>query len=320
MLLYDLFPKVEGKFMNILVIGGTGFLGRKCVESLQVDNQITVIDICDYFFSNPEVDYRRTGLENVEEIVNIIQEKKVDIVMHFVSSLLPYSNIENYAFDLQNIYIPTLRLLEFCSDNGVKFVYISSGGAVYGNQHEIFNEHTKREPVSFYGLSKLNFENAIQYYHNNKLLDYIVIRPSNPYGPGQNIHGKQGLIAVIIGKIFNKQSIEIWGNGSAVKDYIYIDDFVAYVSELIANKAAWNEIYNIGSGVGSSVKDVFMAFEANGITLPPINYVDEKKTDVKRMMLDCTKIQQISTFHCLSLQEGISKFFAEEKTKTGVTN
>lgn len=299
--------------MNILVIGGTGFLGRKCIEGLQWQNKITVVDISENCFENKDITYHKKSLEDIEDIIELIHEEKIDIIMHFVSSLMPNSDVYSYICDMQKVYIPTLRLLDYCSDAGIRFVYVSSGGAIYGNQHEIFNEHTKREPVSYYGLSKLNFENAILFFHNNKNLEYLIIRPSNPYGMGQNIYGKQGLIAVIIGRIISKQSIEIWGDGSAVKDYIYIEDFVGYVRDLISIKHAWNEIYNIGTGFGSSINDVINAFRKNGIDLPKIEYVEEKKSDVKRMILDCTKIQRISSRKCHDLEEGIRLFYNAEK-------
>lgn len=299
--------------MNILILGGCGFLGRNCAKKLSEQHKIYIID---RFISQPDLyESYSINLTDTNKIIELIKIKKIDLVMHFVSSLIPSSNYEQFLEDNKNVYFPTINLLEYCAENKIKFLYLSSGGAVYGNQKEIFNEHTKREPVSYYGLSKLNFENAITFYHYTKGLEYLIIRPSNPYGAGQNTYGKQGIIAVIIGKILKNETIEIWGDGSAIKDYIYIDDFVFYINELVNKQIAWNNVYNIGSGVGVSVNEVLNTFKNNQITLPEIKYINASNSDVKRMILDCTKLQDLINHKCHTLSEGVKKFwdFANEK-------
>ena len=290
--------------MNILVIGGKGFLGRNIVSKLTQNNDVFVIDC----IQSSDKNYFNVKLEDVDSVINVIESNKIQIVVHLASTIIPSSDAMQYISNMNGIYFPTLNLLEYCADHNIKFVYFSSGGAVYSNQAEIFNEHTRREPMSFYGLSKLNFENLVQFYNRTKKLQYLIIRPSNPYGPGQNINGKQGIIAVIIGKIQQKKTIEIWGDGSAVKDYIYIDDFVFYLAKLIESDS-WNTIYNIGTGIGHSVNDVLNAFKENGISLPTIKYIEAAKSDVKRMILDCTKIQTRFPHQCKTLQEGIRLFW-----------
>ena len=292
--------------MNILLLGGMGFLGKNIEKTLSQNNTIFIAD-CK--IPNKSKNTFEINLKNIHELFKILEINKIDIVIHLISSLIPTSDFDMFSKDINDIYFPTIQLIEYCATNKIKFVYFSSGGAVYGNQKEIFNEKTKREPVSYYGLSKLNFENAVSFFHYIKNLQYMIIRPSNPYGYGQNIYGKQGLIAVIIGKILQSSTIQIWGDGSAVKDYIYIDDFVFYFCNLINDKDTWNQIYNIGSGIGSSINDVLYAFRQNKIELPPIEYIGEKKNDVKRMILDCQKIQDRYYHECISLTEGIKLFW-----------
>ncbi len=291
--------------MNILLLGGCGFLGRNLSEELKKKHNVYIVDCAE----NNAPNYYKLHIANVPLLIKIIQKNNIQMILHLVSSIIPSSNYEQFCNDNSNIYNPSVKLLDFCAANHIKFVYFSSGGAVYGNQKEIFNEHTKREPVSLYGLSKLNFENAINFFHYTNGLDYLIIRPSNPYGYGQNYYGQQGLIAVIIGKIFKNKTIQIWGDGSAVKDYIYIDDLVYYITKLMDNSNLWNQIYNIGSGVGTSVNDVLDAFRQNNIQLPKIEYIAGKSTDVKRMILDCTKIQTLFPYKCKTLPEGIKQFW-----------
>lgn len=297
--------------MRILVLGASGFLGRNCIKSLVKNNTVFAVDRIDFEFEG--VEFSKINITDTDMIENYIEEKKIDVIVHFISSLIPSSNLQNYLDDINSIYVPTLKLIEYCSANNIGFVYISSGGAIYGNQEEIFNEHTTKEPDSFYGLSKLNLENAINFYHKKSNLQYLILRPSNPYGHGQNLYGKQGLIAVILGKILKNEPIEIWGDGSNLKDYIYIDDFVFYVDSLINNKASWNNTYNIGSGVGTSINDVLDAFRQNNIELPKIINLESRNFDVKRMILDCTKIQKIVNHKNKTILQGIKLFYDEVK-------
>lgn len=300
--------------MNILIIGGKGFLGRNIGENLSKRHNVFTIDCV----VSTEKNYYNVRLEDYNSVVKIIETNDIHTVIHLASIIIPSSGIDEYIKNMDSIYYPTLKLMDYCADNKIKFIYFSSGGAVYGNQAEIFNENTRREPMSYYGISKLNFENLVQFYNRTKKLQYQIIRPSNPYGHGQNIYGRQGIIAVIIGKILKHETIEIWGDGTAVKDYIYIDDLVYYVSNLIASESdCWNSVYNIGTGVGISVNDVIHAFEDNGITLPNIRYIDAAKSDVKRMILDCTKIQTHFPHKCIPITDGIRMFW-EYINKLGI--
>ena len=291
--------------MNILILGGLGFLGKNLYQTLSKAHKVFIADCIDIEGLN----YFRIKLSDAQGLIKIIEDNNIQIIIHLVSSIIPSSKMEQYFNDVQEIYIPSVQLLDYCASKKIKFVYFSSGGAVYGSQKEIFNEHTKREPVSYYGLSKLNFENTIDFFHNTKGLEYLIIRPSNPYGYGQNIYGKQGIIAIIIGKILKNEKLEIWGDGSAVKDYIYIDDFIYYVEKIVESGTSWNQTFNIGSGRGHSLNDVLNAFRENDIALPEVEYIAENKSDVKRMILDCTKIQELFPCTHTPLTTGIKTFW-----------
>ena len=147
--------------------------------------------------------------------------------------------------------------MEICAEREVKFVYFSSGGTIYGNRNDVlpFVEQDPMAPISYYGWSKQMMENSILFMHRTKGLDYLIVRPSNPYGHGQNLFGKQGLVAVAIGKILKGEPVEVWGDGSAVRDYIYIDDLAKVFLQLI-EKDVKNTTLNIGAGRGYSVNDV----------------------------------------------------------------
>lgn len=293
--------------MNILILGGTGFLGKNCARALSETHNVFVSG----YENNSQIDHSLLSLKlsETDKIIDFIESNNIDLVMHLVSTLLPGSSEEDYIYDIQNVYNPTLTLLEYCAKNKIRLVFFSSGGVIYGNSDCNFSEEMTCNPISYYGLSKLNIENAISFYHRVYNLEYLIIRPSNPYGKGQNIYGRQGLIAVIMGKILNNQPIEIWGDGTAVKDYIYIDDFVFYIKALIEESCVWNTVFNIGSGVGTSVNDVIKVFENNNIILPKIKYLMHKNTDVSRMILNCNKLNKLIPHKCKSITEGVLEFW-----------
>lgn len=295
--------------MHILILGGGGFLGRNCAVSLAKKHNVTILDR--FAVSIPGCKNETGELHDVAAITDIISREKIDVVMHFVSSLLPSSDLQAYIREIQTIYSPSLLLMEYCAKHKVKICYISSGGAVYGEQNESMDEGKPANPISLYGLSKQTYEDALAFFERTRQLQFMILRPSNPYGYGQNLYGKQGLIAAIIGKTLKNEEISIWGDGSAEKDYIYIDDFVYYVESLIESDGSWNHIYNIGCGRSYSVNQVLQIFSENSIQLPEVRYISNELGDVTHMHLDCSKLKRMIPHDCKSLREGIALFWAK---------
>ena len=301
---------------NILFLGGAGFIGSNLIRTLIGRKDDIKVYVLEPSFANisrldgMEVQVFRGTLQDIDFVQSIIEANHIDTIVHLVATIIPGSTFEDYKREYQQVIFPTIELMQYCAQKDIKFVYFSSGGTVYGNRTDMtpFKETDPMAPISYYGWSKQMMENSILYVHRTAGLKYLIVRPSNPYGHGQNINGKQGIIAVIIGKILRKETIEIWGDGSAVKDYIYIDDFVYYLTKLIESNS-WNSVYNIGTGMGYSVNDVLNAFKENRILLPKIQYIEAAKSDVKRMILDCTKIQTRFPHKCKTLQEGIKLFW-----------
>ena len=206
--------------------------------------------------------------------------------------------------------------MEICAKEKIKFVYFSSGGTIYGNRNEMkpFSEKDEVSPISYYGWSKQIMENSILFMHRTKGLPYLIIRPSNPYGHGQNIYAKQGLVAVAIGKILEGKPVEVWGDGSSIRDYIYIDDLAVSVYQLIERNAC-NTTLNIGSGRGYSVNDVLAFLKiVSGIDYK-IEYKNTRPVDVSNMVLDVTKLKEFIDIVNTPFMDGIKIFFEEEKTK-----
>lgn len=301
---------------NIFFIGGAGFIGSNLIKQF-IDNKqwnIVVLETSTVKISKlqqfeNDIIIVRGNIIDYDLINSILLNHKINILVHLVSTLIPGSSYANYMKEFEDVIFPTFRLINLCAEKKVKFIYFSSGGTIYGNNsNKKLIESDQREPISYYGLSKLIIEDNILVEHRRSNLKYLIIRPSNPYGMGQSIYGNQGLIAVAIGKIIANEPLIVWGDGSSIRDYIFIDDLVKNTFELIQMEIE-NEIINIGSGIGYSINDI-LSFIKN-ITKEKliVKYDSSRLADVNNVVLDITKLKSIVNHNNTPIEEGIMKFY-----------
>lgn len=309
---------------NILFLGGAGFIGSSLIRILcRQGNGVGGIFVLEPTFANvsrlKDLNVRifRGELSDIDFVQSVIEVNHIDTVVHLVSTIIPGSTFEDYKREYQTVIFPTIELMQYCAQKEIKFVYFSSGGTIYGNRMDLtpFKETDPMAPISYYGWSKQMMENSILYVHRTAGLKYLIVRPSNPYGHGQNIHAKQGFIAVAMGKILAGEPITIWGDGSNVRDYIYIDDLADVVCQLL-QEDVHNTTLNIGSGMGHSVNDVIAELKKIVDEEVKVEYVNSRKVDVANMILDTTKLQQIVDIKLTPLQIGVSAFYQEIKNVT----
>ena len=306
---------------NVLLIGGAGFIGSNIISYLQGIRAIRIFVLEPEFASLSRIEGMRVKvyigeLGNLDQMKSIILENKIDTVVHLVSTLIPGSTFADYQREFYNVIFPSIRLMEFCSERNVTFVYFSSGGTVYGDRKgEVipFKEDDPMAPISYYGWSKQMMENSILYMNRTQGLRYIILRPSNPYGHGQSLHGKQGFIAVALGKILAGESITVWGDGSSIRDYIYIDDLCEAVVNLLVSEDVVNTTLNIGSSIGFSVNQILEVI--NSVVEEPVlvNYVSARQADVSSMVLDTKKLRSLIPFNPISIERGIEIFYNSVK-------
>lgn len=309
------------KKRNILLIGGAGFVGTNLLKPF-IDNSTYSIFVLETPFADisklehleKEITIFKGVLADYDLLQSIILDHNIDVVIHLVSTLIPGSSYDDYKREFENIIFPTVRLMGLCAEKNIMFVYFSSGGTIYGNNsHEKFLENDLREPISYYGLSKQIIEDGILFEHRRANLRYLIVRPSNPFGPGQSLNGVQGLIAVALGKIISNEPLVIWGDGSSIRDYIYIDDLVKMMYELI-DKNIENEIINIGSGIGYSINDIISHLKNIAGDKLIVKYETSRSVDVTNVILDITKLESLITTHSTSLEEGIKMFYNDVKS------
>lgn len=272
------------------VLGGNGFIGANlCLALTSIGVSVLGAgrsaaarsDLAD------KIDWFQIDLaKNDGSLRRAVQN--ADIVVHLVSTLLPAPSNHEPIRDVEENLIGTLRLLDYCKEAGVrKVIFASSGGTVYGlQQPKPIVESVLPKPISSYGIVKAAAENYMNLYRHLYALDFVALRISNAFGQYQMPHD-QGLIAALMGKALRGATIDIWGDGSVVRDYVYIDDVVrAILSAMTLENPSAPRIYNVGSGVGRSVNEVLSAVKAVHGDLPRVNYLPQRSVDVPVNILD----------------------------------
>ncbi len=245
-----------------LILGGSGFIGTNLALRLAGLGAIVSRFGRDDKFPD--------GLENTRWIKgefsdSLAIEKAVadqDFVFHCISETVPGNSNDNILADLVSNVQNTLKLLSLCRDKAAKkLVFLSSGGTVYGNSGmQSATELSPTNPLSAYGVSKLTIEKYLGLYNHLYGLDYRVVRVSNPFGRFQRAYRQQGLIAAILERVHRGLPVEIWGDGSIVRDYIPVDDLIDGILA-VSGYEGEHRIFNVGSGIGRSANDVIASLE-----------------------------------------------------------
>lgn len=280
---------------SILIIGGAGFIGSNLTQLLSNHNyNITAVDQF-AFEIQPDcknVSFVQGNITDSNFLALLFRKSKFDIVIHLVSSLIPSSNYSDFNSSRDLNTFSSFELMRQMEENNVKkIIFFSSGGTVYGNnKNDIIKEDSRLLPENYYGFSKLLIEEYIQLQFRLNKLKFVIVRPSNPYGNGQKTHSKQGIIAVAMWKLINNEALEIWGDGSVIRDYLHVSDLCMAIYAIIKNDS-WNKIYNIGSSEGVSINGIINIIEEVSQKKLIVNYLSSRAEDVPRNVLDTTKIK-----------------------------
>ncbi len=234
----------------------------------------------------------------------------VDTVFHLVSSTVPGDQVD-IALELKENVFQTLQLLDMCVERGIRRLIFSSSAAVYGIQSTLpIAESASTDPISAHGIHKLTIEKYLQLYRHQHKLDCKILRLSNPFGPGQAIHGRQGFIAIAIGNIVSGQPIRIRGDGNDVRDFIYIDD-VCQALLRAALTESQESLFNIGSGVGTSLNGVVAQMnELIGSSLN-VEHTPSRFVDIPKSILDISRARRVLNLDMpRSLRQGLKQTLA----------
>ncbi|MCY0979377.1 NAD-dependent epimerase/dehydratase family protein [Chryseobacterium wangxinyae] len=299
--------------MKYVVLGGNGFIGSYVVDILiSKGHEVTVFDLGSEKFRQPlsDVKYVFGDINNQKLVESAFKGK--DVLIHCISTTVPITSNQNIEFDIESNLINSVKLFRTaCEKNIKRIVYLSSGGAVYGEPEIVpIKEDSSTNPISSYGITKLAIEKYLAYFSLNYGVEYNIIRPSNPYGPRQNPFSNQGVISVFLGKVFQKQNLEVWGDGNISKDYVFITDLADAIYE--ASICTSNgEIFNIGSGKGTSINEIISTIKNVCESNFEVQYLESNKFDVQHICLDIEKAKKDLLFSPkVNLMLGISETWA----------
>jgi len=303
---------------KILITGGCGFIGRNLIEELQKNSnyRIRCLDRVKMSWLTDKIEFFEGDFTAIHLLESAFED--CDTVIHLASTTLPKTSNDDPEFDVSTNLVGAIRLLEASVRNHVKkFIFISSGGTVYGIPEKLpVSESHQTNPTCSYGIVKLAIEKYLRLFYKLYKLNTCSVRFANPYGRYQRIDAAQGAISVFCHNAINDIPINVWGDGSVSRDFIYIDDAINALIKLIHSDYSGSEI-NIGSGIPVSINQILTHIESELHKKIRVNYFESRKFDVPHICLDIAQARQLLNWTPqISIDNGIARTIQWQKKET----
>ena len=301
--------------MKVLVTGGAGFIGSRLVDRLLAEGHEAVVvdDLSSGCVAHvhPQAVFHHTDIRDGRALNKVLAHEKPQIVSHHAAQVSVRQSVADPAHDASVNVIGSLHLLQACLRHGVeRIVFASSGGAIYGEQETFPADETHPlRPVSPYGVAKLAGEHYLRCFHIAHGLSYVALRYANVYGPRQSARGESGVIARFADRLLRGEPVRINGDGCQTRDFVYVDDVVE--ANLLAMRSKATGAFNVGTGVESSIIDVFRHLKR--LTCSPVQpeYAPAKPGEQRRSVLDASRIaRQLDWRPQTALADGLAQTVA----------
>lgn len=272
--------------MKIVVIGAGGFLGKNLIiKLLQHGYDVVAVDRAEVGIKHPKL---TSFVTNVDESISVNKfVNEGDTIVYLLTSSVPINSNTDVYNDAKSNVLLAIRIFEKCIEAGAKkILFASSGGTVYGKPHYLpIDEKHSLNPNSAYAISKLAIEKYLLLLCSLNNIMGINLRISNPYGPGQRPFVGQGVIATFLASSLLNRTIEIWGAGDNIRDYIYIDDVSYAFIKAVEYNGQYNT-FNIGSGEGHDLLEIISVIKKHTGKELEIKYMKESNIEIKSNILD----------------------------------
>ncbi|OGG92219.1 hypothetical protein A3H03_03440 [Candidatus Kuenenbacteria bacterium RIFCSPLOWO2_12_FULL_42_13] len=281
--------------MKIIVTGGAGFIGSHLVDSLiKARHKVIVVDDLSTGKKenlSPAAKFYRLNVKD-KKLEAVFKKEKPAAVFHLAAQTNVRKSIADPVFDAETNIIGSLNLLEnSVKFKAIKFIFISTGGAIYGDGVKIPTPETAEEaPISPYGIAKLSVEKYLHYYHRQYGLNYSVLRLANIYGPRQNYLGEAGVVAIFCNQLKKHQPLFINGFGCQTRDFVFVADVVSACLKVLTD--AKPNIYNIGTAQENNINQLAVALQK----VSGINTLIKHRSAIKgEQMKSCLSYQKIKS-------------------------
>lgn len=300
---------------KVLVTGGAGFIGSHIADLFVGKNyQVIIVDNLKtgkIENLNSHAKFYKVDICDAVALENVFSEEKPDFVCHQAAHASVRESVEDPQYDAENNILGSINFFENCVKYKVKkVVFASTGGALYGEADILPTPETySAHPLSPYGVAKLTVENYLFYYAAIKKLNYVVLRYANVYGERQDPFGEAGVVAIFSQKIAASGQPIINGDGKQTRDYVYVGD-VAQANLLALESDKSKIAYNVGTGIETSVNELFkILVAASGKNIKEF-YGPAKEGEQRESALDFSKIKKELEWEPKTiLREGLVKTY-----------
>ena len=295
---------------HVLVTGGAGFIGSHLADAfIARGDRVSIIDNLstgDLRNLNPKAEFHEADLRE-ERTFELVRSLKPDLVSHHAAQIDVRHSVADPAIDAEINIVATIRLLQASYEAGVqRFVFASTGGAIYGEPVTVpQNEEHPQNPLSPYGCAKLSVEHYMHYFREIHGLSTVALRYANIYGPRQSSKGEAGVIAIFADRLLRGDEVTINGDGEQTRDYVFVDDVVR-ANMVVCDDASLAGPYNVGTGIESSVNELYRQIAANAGVDRDAHHGPAKVGEQRRSVLDGTRLRAIGKLpEPVSLRDGI---------------